>query len=252
MAIACTVYIDETGDLGANRGTRWFVLSAVIVDKDCEGDIRNALYSIKAKFNYRTIHWRKIGEFNRKAYISSELSKYPFTYVNVLFDTTQYDPTKISSPDIEYNYLCKLLLERVSWYMHDTDRVGEIILSSRGTSKDATLIDYIKNRLLNYPHNNIEKTVFTNVTAKAASSWDMLQLADVCATSMFNWHEPDWLGFITPCHAMKFKNKLFRQNGKIQTYGIKYFSDKMKPSTDFFTEKKFCAKGRGTPSATTT
>lgn len=31
--ILCTVYIDEAGDLGCNRGTQWFVLSAVIVDK---------------------------------------------------------------------------------------------------------------------------------------------------------------------------------------------------------------------------
>lgn len=29
----CTVYIDEAGDLGYQRGTRWFVLSAVIVEK---------------------------------------------------------------------------------------------------------------------------------------------------------------------------------------------------------------------------
>ena len=28
-----TVYIDESGDLGINRGTQWFVLSAVVVEK---------------------------------------------------------------------------------------------------------------------------------------------------------------------------------------------------------------------------
>lgn len=31
MSTNCTVYIDEAGDLGINRGTQWFILSAVIV-----------------------------------------------------------------------------------------------------------------------------------------------------------------------------------------------------------------------------
>lgn len=241
-SIPCTVYIDEAGDLGANRGTKWFVLTGVIVDECDEKDIRNTLQSVKTKFNYKTIHWRKIGEFNRRAYISTELSKHSFTYVNVLFDTTKYDPAKIPSVDIAYNYLCKLLLERVSWYMHDTNRVGGIVLSSRGTSKDAMLIDYINSKLLNYPGNNIEKSVFSDVTAKTASSWDMLQLADVCATTMFNWHETDWLGFITPCHAIKFKDKLFKRHGEIHTHGIKYFSEDMRPSDAYFKGNKFCAK----------
>lgn len=29
-----TVYIDEAGDLGIGRGTRWFVLTAVVVKKN--------------------------------------------------------------------------------------------------------------------------------------------------------------------------------------------------------------------------
>ena len=36
----CTVYIDEAGDLGIGRGTQWFVLSAVIVEKSNEPQIR--------------------------------------------------------------------------------------------------------------------------------------------------------------------------------------------------------------------
>ena len=38
-----TVYIDEAGDLGIGRGTRWFVLSAVIVAKEDESAIREKM-----------------------------------------------------------------------------------------------------------------------------------------------------------------------------------------------------------------
>ena len=42
-----TVYIDESGDLGINRGTQWFVLSAVVVEKSEEKNIREKINQIK-------------------------------------------------------------------------------------------------------------------------------------------------------------------------------------------------------------
>lgn len=35
MNANCTVYIDEAGDLGIGRGTRWFVLTAVQLSTEC-------------------------------------------------------------------------------------------------------------------------------------------------------------------------------------------------------------------------
>ena len=40
MSTQCTIYIDEAGDLGINRGTRWFVLTSVIVNKESELNIK--------------------------------------------------------------------------------------------------------------------------------------------------------------------------------------------------------------------
>lgn len=58
-----TVYIDEAGDLGIGRGTRWFVLTAVVVKKTVEPQIRARMTAIKACLNVREIHLRKITEF---------------------------------------------------------------------------------------------------------------------------------------------------------------------------------------------
>ena len=49
----CTVYIDEAGDLGVNRGTRWFVLTAVVVNHADEPDIAYALHLRKNRKNPR-------------------------------------------------------------------------------------------------------------------------------------------------------------------------------------------------------
>lgn len=241
MSIPCTVYIDEAGDLGANRGTNWFVLTAVVVDATEEPKIRTTLKNIKLKLNLQNIHFRTIKDFNRRCYIVQELSQNDFTYVNILFDTTQMDKEKMPTDVLAYNYICRYLIERVSWFMRDTDRRGKIVLSSRGTTRDAELIDYIANKLIPYEGNNIAQ-VFSGVECKPASQWDLLQLADVCATSMFFSHETNGYGFVVPCFAYKFADKLYRHDGALRSYGIKYFSNSMQPPTGALQKKKICYK----------
>ena len=49
MENTCTVYIDEAGDLGVNRGTQWFILTAVIVNSDDEIRLREIIKSINVR-----------------------------------------------------------------------------------------------------------------------------------------------------------------------------------------------------------
>ena len=71
------VYIDEAGDLGIGRGTRWFVLTAVVVKKTVEPQIRARMTAIKACLNVREIHLRKITEFYKRAEEPSETAPDP-------------------------------------------------------------------------------------------------------------------------------------------------------------------------------
>lgn len=178
----CTVYIDEAGDLGINRGTQWFVLSAIIINKDVEPFIRQKIATIKSKLNLKEIHFRNLKNFKQKCYVVSQLSTCEFELINVIVDTTKLKLNKTDkngSPSIvSYNYCCRLLLERVSWLLRDTEQIGDIVLSSRGTSRDNELIEYIKGKLLNYNFNEVENC-FNKIKAKSAAEWDLLQLADV-------------------------------------------------------------------------
>lgn len=228
--IYSTVYIDEAGDLGICRGTQWFVLSAVVVDKTDESNIRTNLSQIKARLNVRNVHLRLITDFYKRGYIVRELNKENFTYVNIIADTTKIDSSKIASSTVAYNYLCRMLLERVSWFLRDTDRIADIVLSARGTSRDGELIEYIKEKLIPYSQNQIVKGVFDKVSAKSAGNWDMLQLADVCATTMFLTYEKNGWGFCTPCYSRVLQNHLYSHNGRLDSYGVKYFTPDMKPN----------------------
>ena len=116
--ILCTVYIDEAGDLGHNKGTQWFILSAVIVDKKDEPSIRKTIARLKSDLNVNEIHIRKIKEFPRRAYIVRELSGENFTHINVVCDTTKFDKTKNLSPTLAYN--AKSPLPRFKAYIYYT------------------------------------------------------------------------------------------------------------------------------------
>lgn len=248
----CTVYIDEAGDLGINRGTKWFVLSAVIVQKSAEPTIRTSMNQIKTKLNIKEIHLRKVPDYNKRAYIVKELGTEPFIYMNVLVDTTKFDASKIPDSNIAYNYVCKYLLQRVSWYLESNNMVGDILLSARGTSRDGELIKYIKEKLLPYPDNAINAAVFDKVSARTAATWDLLQLADVCATTMFLTYEINAFGFCTPCFSMALKDHLYRKNNRVDSYGIKFFTSDMRPDVEGLRKNRVCAKKERTPGATAT
>ena len=248
--IESTVYIDEAGDLGSGRGTRWFVLTAVVVDKNKEPEIRNEFGIIKGRLNLNTIHFRELRDFYKKAYVVNAVNSFDFTYMNVISDTNLFDPHKLTA-NAAYNFHCKLLLERVSWFMKDTGRVGNIVLSARGTARDNELINYITEKLLPYPRNNIESSTIRDVTAKPAGTWDMLQLADICATTTFFAHEQNGWGFQTPCYFQVLKSHLFRRNGIAEQFGVKYY---LSPGEEreLLGQNWPCRNVKGAPGATTT
>lgn len=248
----CTAYIDEAGDLGINRGTTWFVLSGVIVEKRDETHIRATINSIKTRLNIQEIHLRKISDFNKRAFIVSELSGEPFTYMNVLVDTTKFDLSRIPDSNVAYNYICKYLRQRISSFLESTGKTADIVLSARGTKRDGELIQYITEKLLPYPTNRIDAAVFGKVSAKPASSWDLLQLADVCATTIFLTYEINGFGFCTPCFSLALQEHLYRKNGRLDSYGIKFFTPDMKPEVEELRKSRVCAKKERTPGATTT
>lgn len=248
MSEKCTVYIDEAGDLGIGRGTQWFVLTAVIVNNSAEPALRNFFKTIKKDLNLDNIHFRKLRNFEQRAYVVNKLTSADFEYINIILDTTKLNISRLKAnrenlsekpSALLYNHACRYLIERVSWLLRDTDRIGNIVLSSRGTSRDAELVDYINNKLLHYSQNEIANR-FMNISSKPADSWDMLQLADICATSMFYFHEVNSYGFVLPCYAYKLKKFLYQRNGSISKYGMKYYNDNMKPDNTYFSNHMIC------------
>lgn len=167
--------------------------------------------------------------------------------MNVLVDTTKLDIAKAGNSDAVYNRACRYLLESVSAFLESTGKTADIILSSRGTSHDSSLITYMKEKLLLYPCNNINSAVFSKISAQTAGTWDLLQLADVCATTMFWAYEINGLGFCTPCFAKVLKGHLYSHNGRLKNYGVRIFAEEMEPDIRELRKKRICAKKKEPP-----
>ena len=222
-----TVYIDESGDLGKGKGTRWFVITAVIVKEEKQPEAEKVIRNIKSRLSIHEIHIRKITDFHCKLFIVKELNEADFAYANVIADTS-----KLNLPsDIAYNYMCRMLLERVSWILRDEGRTADIILSARGKRRDDELIEYIS-KLIPHRKNRIQKGVFGEVKAERANSLDLLQLADVCASTTFWAYEQNKWGMSEPCFLNTMKKHLYQYNGKINKYGIKYFPDEIEKEAE--------------------
>ena len=135
-----------------------------------------------------------------------------------------------------------MLLERVSWYLYESHRTADILLSSRGTSRDGELISYIKDKLIPYEDNQIRSPVFNKVSAQSASNWDLLQLADVCATTMFLAYEIGSYDLCYPCFSFVLSPHLYCRKTKTMRYGVKYFSDNMSPNIELLKKHRPCIK----------
>ena len=178
---------------------------------------------IKERLNVAYIHFVKIPEFSRRSYIVNELNNENFTIIAVVSDTRELEIAKKNTL-LAYNYLSKILIERVSWYLRDNNMIGDIVFSSRSSKKDEELVGYVVNIVKNQPGQISSKNI-NNICYKKASEWDMLQVADVCASSIYQAHQRDGYGFRYPCFINKLVNHLYSYDEKVVGYGVKYFPE---------------------------
>ena len=63
------VYIDESGDEGINKGSKYFILTAIIVEKEKDLTVSKSVDDIKAnlEMNIKSqLHWKLINGYPNK------------------------------------------------------------------------------------------------------------------------------------------------------------------------------------------
>lgn len=220
-------YIDEAGDEGIGRGTRWFILAGLIVEKNDDRKVSQVIYRINKGIGRppgTPFHWREHKRYvSRKRLACLELSKEPITLAYVAVDTTQLDPRNFSFGGHQvYRYFCRFLLERITWFARDRGQKVDIIFSNRASFSYQELISYIRH-LRFVPGCQIDHEVISSISAHPMQQVRLLQAADIAAGALFDALEPDSLGFTDERHILTLMDKLYRRGGKLFSYGLKPF-----------------------------
>lgn len=215
------VYIDESGDEGINRGSEWFIMTAVIVPKDYDATLSNKIVKIKEIMGMTRkdqLHWNKILKYDKKIQIIYSLIAENFKIIHVAINT--YDIKKLKSKDI-YPYFMSYLIERVSYYVSGQKGKCNIFISTRqDNNKEKN--KYLTNELTSkrkYHHINV--SCINSIKFVDNRDRNLLQLADVCCSSFsqaIKYNTPkEWE------YVWKLKSNLWFYKNTLIGYGLKFY-----------------------------
>lgn len=211
------VYIDESGDEGINKGSKYFILTAVIVKKDKDLEVSKSVDLIKQNLEMpikNQLHWKLLKGMPNKRMIMDIVGGLDIKIINVIIDTKciQFIP----SNNI-YNYFSGYLYERICWYMNEINGIANINISSRGNLSKTNLSKYLNDK--NHKKFNIDTGCIKQIKIIPNERKKMLQLADCCCSALFQA-----LKYNNECHfdyIKRIQHKLYSRGNNVLSYGLK-------------------------------
>jgi len=211
------VYIDESGDEGINKGSKFFILTALIVPKIKDLEISKSVDEIKniLEMNVKTqLHWKLLKGMPNKKMIMDIVSKLNVKIINIIVDTSSIK--FIPSRDL-YNYFSGYLYERICWYMEEEDGIANINISSRGNLSKKKLSGYINKK--NHDKFTIDASRIKQIKIIPNERKKLLQLADCCCSALYQ--SLTYNNEIHFDYIYKIKSKIYCKNKKLLSYGLK-------------------------------
>lgn len=211
------VYIDESGDEGINKGSKYFILTAIIVEKEKDLTVSKSVNDIKTnlEMNIKSqLHWKLINGYPNKKMIMETIKNLDIKIINIIVDTKCIK--MIPSNNI-YNFFSGYLYERICWYMNENNGVANINISSRGNLSKKALSDYLNSN--NHKKFEIDNSKIKSIKIIPNERKKLLQLADCCCSALFQA-----LKYNNEIHfnyIKQIKNKLYRKGKNLISYGLK-------------------------------
>ena len=259
-------YIDEAGDDGLRAvkpisspgASEWLILSAVVIRADRQGDVVQWVDSIKSKFkNHQRpdIHFTGLNAAKKQTacHMMSEFDARYFVVISNKKNMEGYENPfagKIPSSNWFYCWMTRLLLERVTKFVHDHSmkEYGEpkklrVEYSARGGLRYSQMSAYyewmkLKKHNQYLPWGKIYWDVMNQQLLKVYPHLERegLQLADVVASAFFKACDKHYTGGCDPTFAKLLKPRMGREpntkRGQISGYGVKLMPSMLKAKLD--------------------
>ena len=210
-------YIDESGDEGINKGSKYFILTALIIEKNKDLNISKKVDEIKLNLHINIksqLHWNSIKGYSNKKMIMQTIKDEDLTIINVIIDTRFI--RIIPSYNI-YTYFSGYLYERICWFMKENNGHSNIIISSRGNLSKEKLYNYIHSN--NHLKFEIDASKINNIKIIPNRRKKLLQLADCCSSSLFQALK--YNNDIHFSYIYEIKNRLYHKGYNLISYGLK-------------------------------
>jgi len=207
------VYIDESGDEGIQRGSNYFILTGIVIEKNKDLENAKIVDEIKTKLGLSVkeqLHWNKIKGKTKKDMIMNKISKLDIDIINVVIDTRKIK--FIPSSKLYYKFSV-YLYERIIWLMESKNGTADISISSRGNLNKKDILDYINNSGIK----NI--TRINNFKIIPNQNKRFLQLADCCTSAL--GQALKYKDDVHYSYIKKISKKYYSYNGKYEGYGFK-------------------------------
>lgn len=230
MAFNC--YIDESGDEGINTGgTRWFILGAIIVSDNLDLKTSEMITRIKVALNkspQKPLHWADVRNHDKRLYICNELLSEDWAFSCVATDKTHPFIRVAEGLPEKWNlyfYSTRLLLERLSWYARDNGGLKAKLIFEKRTNMDyKALGDYLLYLRRWIPPLQIKWDYldWQNPAIIAKEKNRLLQAADCLCGALSDALEYTSLENIEPRYILTLKDRFFRRQGNLFSYGLKF------------------------------
>jgi hypothetical protein len=227
---AYNAYIDEAGDEGfvtmttpGQGSSEWLVLGAVIVKEEDDLALSHAVDDLRQLLNKpppKPLHFRNLRHNARRAAMD-RLARYDFVFsIVALWKPPGSGPGKqFPKAPYMYNWACRLLVERLTWYADDHGRKINLFFSNRASTSYQELQSYM-NWIQNDPACQVRRGCIdsfkpVNQTVK------LIQIADFYTSASFMSLEPDSFGNSEEAYLQRVKHQLYRRSGNLFSYGFK-------------------------------
>ncbi len=174
-------YIDESGDEGIRKGSKFFILTAILVEKEKDLEISKTVDDIKREIEINIksqLHWNRIKGLPNKIMIMKKIEELDLLIVNIIIDTSKMNI--LPSKEI-YNYFFGYLCERICWIMREKKAIANIYISSRPNLKKDSLIKYLK---ANSKKHTIDYSKVNDIKILPNKNKKLLQLSDCCCSAL--------------------------------------------------------------------
>ncbi|HEX7714707.1 MAG TPA: DUF3800 domain-containing protein [Bacillota bacterium] len=209
-----TAYIEEAGDEGLGKGSRWFIVGAVIVNKSKDLAVSRCIDEIKHKFKLQPpngpIHWRNIKHTSIRRGIIECLAGHEFNISYVICDTYHDEimNSTLKGSGRLYFDLARVLIERISWFGAERADTVDLVFANRFNMLYSDLKDYLT-LLLNDRTCQIKPGIIdlNRISCQNVGQLKLLQVSNICNSSCFNALEFDQYGYYDERFLLGLSNK---------------------------------------------